>query len=356
MPAAPSDVADTVAMAQFLRELERWNIRREAFEEARLEREEEEDTARRLRTPSLSPALSASGAPKEPKVKEPDTFSGETPSKLNGFLLQCELMFSLHASRYESEEVKVSAMISYLRGSALQSVRPLVAIRPWPVELQSVAAFSRYLKSSFGDPDERGTAKRQLRGLRQTKSAAEHFAKVRELVAVAGFTDQVAIVDWAIHGLKPHLKDEIAKQGEFYSLAELVEFIVPLDNRLRHREEERKLEEAATARAERPKPEQAKSDLPGRRPWSERLNHPPPVTRVSEPRGEHLAEPKPDAFEASRLARNPDGTITEAERERRLREGSCLRCGQRGHSLATCPTAKPRPLPQIPHGGQAPKA
>lgn len=47
----------------------------------------------------------------------------------------------------------------------------------------------------------------------------------------------------AIAGLKSNLKDELAKQGDFDSLAELVIFVVPLNNRLRRRNKERKKED-----------------------------------------------------------------------------------------------------------------
>jgi hypothetical protein len=36
----------------------------------------------------------------------------------------------------------------------------------------------------------------------------------------------------------------------------------------------------------------------------------------------------------------PDGKLLPAERMRRLREGLCLLCGRRGHSVKDCPRAK----------------
>jgi hypothetical protein len=62
-------------------------------------------------------------------------------------------------------------------------------------------------------------------------------------VAILGWKDQDPIIDKAIEGLKPNLKDEIARQRLVpKTLSELITFIIPLDNRLYEREQERKCE------------------------------------------------------------------------------------------------------------------
>ena len=215
MPEPPSDpAADPEAYAKFRRNLAKWKLLHQGYEMGR--------AAEARARPSPSPADTLLGSSKEPKIKEPDTFSGNNPASLNSFLLQCRLMFQLNSSRYATEETKVLAMVAYLRGPALSCVRPLLGQATRAPELETVRAFTAYLKASFGDPDERGTAKRQLRELRQDKDAASYFARVRELAVIAGYSDQVAIVDIAIAGLKANLKDELAKQGDFDSLADLV--------------------------------------------------------------------------------------------------------------------------------------
>ena len=49
------------------------------------------------------------------------------------------------------------------------------------------------------------------------------------------------LVDRAIDGLKPNLKDRIAQSGTYFvSLGDLMRFIIPLNNRLFEREQEKK--------------------------------------------------------------------------------------------------------------------
>jgi hypothetical protein len=84
-----------------------------------------------------------------------------------------------------------------------------------------------------------GTARRKLKALRQTGPASSYLDKlsIRGDPRMEG-PDQV--IDQAIEGRKSHLKDEIARQGNVpKTLDELIGFIVPLDNRLYEREQER---------------------------------------------------------------------------------------------------------------------
>ena len=65
-------------------------------------------------------ALKTSSEPKrrKTKAKEPDTFDGSDPQKLNSFLLQCVLFFRGNQDYCENED-KVTFTLSYLRGAAL---------------------------------------------------------------------------------------------------------------------------------------------------------------------------------------------------------------------------------------------
>lgn len=283
---------------------------------------------------------------KEPKAREPDTFNGRQPEKLNQFIMECDLVFKLQPSRYYTEEIKVTFMMSYLRGVALDAVRPLSTAIPPALELSSRDAFVRYLKDNFGDPDERGTARRHLKELKQTGTASEYFARMRELIAVLGWRDQEPIVDKAIDGLSSTMKDELARHGrEFESFDELIRFIVPLDNRLRVRDLERKAEVAR--RGEVGKVAVAKSFLPAV----------PPASMVSPSSGGREVQGTRPQAENSTSSSVPvrRGTLPEAERERRRVENACYRCGQTGHFLPNCPLTRvvSRPLPPIP--SQAPK-
>ncbi len=132
----------------------------------------------------------ASSTFKEPKAKDPDTFDGVHPDRLTGFLMECELVFRLQASRFPTEDRKVLYITSYLPGIALDAVQPLLSSSTCSLDMESTTAFAPYLKASFGDPDKKRTARQKLRNLRQTGMASEYFAKFRELIAVLGWVDQ----------------------------------------------------------------------------------------------------------------------------------------------------------------------
>src|ERR1700746_2584328 len=76
--------------------------------------------------------------------------------------------------------------------------------------------------------------------------ASTYFAEFQQYVTILGWKDQGPIIDKAIEGLRPNLKDEVARQGFVpKTLDELIMFIVPLDNRLYEREQERRREKDA---------------------------------------------------------------------------------------------------------------
>jgi len=170
----------------------------------------------------------------------PGNLSGSADT-LNAFLTECELIFELQPSRFVDDRTKVSYMISLLRGTPLLAERPLLSQIPRPIILEDFTLFVDYLRTNYGDPDEKGTARRKLKALRQVGPASSYFAEFQQYIAIPGWKDQDPIVDRAIDGLKPYLKDEVARTGlQPRSLSDLISFIVPLDNRLYEREQERR--------------------------------------------------------------------------------------------------------------------
>jgi hypothetical protein len=53
------------------------------------------------------------------KVKEPNTFDGSYPKKLNNFILLCNLFFC-NSPAYSDDKHKVTFALSYLHGTALE--------------------------------------------------------------------------------------------------------------------------------------------------------------------------------------------------------------------------------------------
>jgi len=284
--------------------------------------------AAQTRQPSTTPAHNTS---KEPKVKDPETFHGHRDT-LNAFLTECELIFELQPSRFVDNRTKVSYMISLLRGTPLLAVRPLLSQIPRPIILEDFALFVDYLRTNYGDPDEKGTARRKLKALRQIGPASSYFAEFQQYIAILGWKDQDPIVDRAIDGLKPYLKDEVARTGlQPRSLSDLISFIVPLDNRLYEREQERRRETKET----NSKPITSSGTTTVTRPT-------PNVGQYN--RGPLNTGTRPVGSPATAIPRGP---LSAEERQRRRDNNLCLYCGNGGHLAQNCPNAPPaRSIPR----------
>ncbi|EIW70139.1 hypothetical protein TREMEDRAFT_30259, partial [Tremella mesenterica DSM 1558] len=176
------------------------------------------------------------------KLPNPDLWRGDR-NKLTAFLSECDVHFELNSHLFPDDTKKVFFMISHLRETPLLAVQPDLSKRPLPEYLTTHDQFVRYLKTNFGDPDEEGTAARQLNDLKQTGSASDYFSAFQRHVAILKWSDDGNLVDRAKKGLKSHLLDEIARHGRsFGTVKELLEFVIPLDNRLWRRQVEKEAE------------------------------------------------------------------------------------------------------------------
>lgn len=284
-----------------------------------------------VRQSSATPAPSNN---REPKVKDPETFHGQRDS-LNAFLTECELVFELQPSRFGDDRIKVSYMISLLRGTPLLAVRPFLSHDPRPLFLDSHLLFVDYLRTNYGDSDEKGTARRKLKALRQSGPASAYFAELQQYIAVLGWKEHEPIIDRAIDGLRPYLKDEVARSGlEFASLNELMRYIIPLDNRLYERDQERKRETGST------KVVNVQTRVG--------INTPTQVSStVTAPRNPIPSQPQANFGQGGPTSTFQRGPLSDAEKQRRRDAGACVRCGKMGHYAANCPGAQNHPAVQV---------
>lgn len=281
------------------------------------------------RQPLTTPAPHTTS--REPKVKDPETFHGQR-NTLNSFLTECELIFELQPSRFANDRTKVSYMISLFRGTPLLAVRPLLSQQPRPIMLEVFTLFVEYLQTNYGDPDEKGTARRKLKSLRQVGPASSYFAEFQQYIAILGWKDQDPIVDRAIDGLRPYLKDEVARTGlQPRSLSDLISFIVPLDNRLYERDQERRREtKEPNSRDMKLFTSSGTSTLTAStRPWPNDGQY----TRSAPISTTRPGKPPNPSFQR--------GPLSKEERQRRKDNNLCLYCGNPGHLAQACPNARP---------------
>lgn len=277
-------------------------------------------------------AINSGPSPREPKVKDPETFHGQR-NTLNTFLTECDLVFELQPSRFRDDRTKVSYMISFLRDTPLLAIRPLLSEVPRPAILDNYQSFVDHLRTNYGDPDEKGTARRKLKALRQAGAASSYFAEFQQYVAILGWKDQDPIIDKAIEGLKPSLKDELARQGFVpKTLSELITFIIPLDNRLYEREQERKREvKEGPQKVAQPRGTASTTvNSSGNTGTSTNLAQPIRLSTTA-------IQPNQN------LARTFRGPISDAEKQRRRENNLCLRCGKPGHIAVDCTIGRTTP-------------
>ena len=276
---------------------------------------------------------------KEPKVKDPETFNGKR-DQLNAFITECNLVFELQPSRFSDERVKVNYMISYLRGTPLEAVRPYLNARPRPRCITDYDEFITYLRSNFGDPDEIGTTRRKYKSLCQTGPASAYFSELQQYLAILGYKDQDPIVDHAIDGLKSWLKDELARRPRPTTFVELREFVIPLDNRIYERDQEKKKEKDTTSDSSSKTTNNTSMSTPSAKHNDQRTSS-KSVTETtainkSADKSTQLATKSPTGGYTSQ-SRPP---LSQEEKDRRRRENLCSYCGGPGHFATDCPNAK----------------
>ena len=104
------------------------------------------------------------------KVREPDTFDGMDPKKLQTFLVQCKLCFQDCAKAFRQDRARVMFAQSYLKGMTLEWFEPDLLNSSDPADrpcwMDSWVHFITELQSTFGPHDPIADAEHQLEHLR----------------------------------------------------------------------------------------------------------------------------------------------------------------------------------------------
>lgn len=255
-------------------------------------------------TPSSNPVTSH-----EPRLPAPERYSGD-PKGCRGFLIQCRLSFDLQPAAYPTEHSRVAYVITLLTGRALAWATALYESNS-PACL-SFSSFSEEMLKVFSPEVSSRAAANKLLQLRQGRlSATDYAIQFRTLAAESSWGEQALLVTF-YNGLADRIKDELASWEEAEDLESLVSRVIRLDNRLRERNK------------------------------APRISF-PHATPVHQGPG---ADPTDGGSEPMQLGRT---RLSQAERDRRMRERCCLYCGEPGHFRNNCPElrgkAKPCPAP-----------
>lgn len=286
--------------------------------------------------PQLAPQPQPTPQSKEPRLGDPEFFSGEG-RKLRNFVAKCRLSFRTQPSRFPTEQLKVSYALSFLRDKAFTRFEPLLN-KDSPPELESFDSFAKVLESNFGEPDQEAAAMRQICALRQTTSAASYASEFKGLQQFIDWNDGAFRNQFYI-GLKDSVKDELIKTDRPPNLEALMELAIKIDNRLYER------------RLEKKKAQQT-------------YQHDPKLSLQKQPQLRHRSSPASATSAAdtdaakegtsdSGAARSRFKPLTDAEKQRRRTLNLCLYCAEPDHMVIDCPVRPKLYKQNRPHASKA---
>ena len=275
------------------------------------------------------------------KAKEPDTFDGSDPKKLNNFILLCNLFFRSN-SVYTDDSNKVNFALSYLRGIALEYFEPsILDADEVPDWMDNWSAFIRNLRIQFGPIDPTADAEDAIDNLKMQDN--QHIVKYNvdfNRFAIRTKWDEGVLRHRYYTGLAERIKDIMGQQGKPTTLDGMKSLAHTID--ARHWERLREKSRGGKNKSDAPdKPDnKGKSD--------DKNKNTPQTSGSSPPNNNNKNNNKPNNKPAKGSSTSgssssapdklgKDGKLTPQERQRRFDNNLCLFCGGTGHTAKDCP-------------------
>src|SRR5712664_1181720 len=193
------------------------------------------------------------------KAKEPDTFDGSNPKKLNNFIMLCNLYFR-NSSAYGDDINKVNFALSYLRGSALDYFEPsILDSDEYPEWIDNYSAFLRTLRSVFGPIDPTTDAEDGIDHLRMqdNQKIVKYNIEFNKLASRTGWDDGV-LQHRYYSRLADRIKDIMGQQGKPPTLEDMKILAHSIDSRYWERAREKS--RSGRNKSDSDKPDKPKSD------------------------------------------------------------------------------------------------
>lgn len=247
----------------------------------------------------------------------PTRFSGNDHSKLQQFVQQCEVNFFARPSDFPTDRSKIAYAGTYLDGNALSWYA--LKVKEDPDSLNSWTEFANKLKQLFGNANEVAWAERQLSKLqmRPHQECIGYVTRFRNLINCLSWND-AAYVSAFKRGLPDRILDEIMRSSKHIdTLDAYIELALEID---------RRYWEMQSYKEQRTGPQRARNFSTGNRDTATFPSH-------SKNQGTKKVDAKPQ--DSGKL--NKDKKLTDTERERRVKLGLCMYCGNSGHLRAECP-------------------
>jgi hypothetical protein len=301
-----------------------------------------------------------------PKYRAPDSYDGNIKD-YDTFVTRVKNAFKLDTT-LDTDPKRIYWLATYLTGSALKwhtavadaaGRNPPVAYTPTAQLILSDLAVFFQVFAQFRDPDPIGAAERKLASLRQTASAVDYANEFRTVIFNLELSEYSQVKNF-YDGLKSDVKDIIAREGRPTTLEDIVQQAVRIDNNLYQRELEKRTAARVPSNANnnharhdqnhqfaRPRLPITYPNQPPQGPFRAPAYPPPVRNPLPAPRNSFPATP-PTAFANSQPSRPrsvPAAVpmeidsfgryrVTQAEKNKRMANGECLRCGIKGHIAA----------------------
>ena len=282
------------------------------------------------------------------KAKEPDTFDGSDPKKLNNFILLCNLYFRNNPA-YEDDTNKVTLALSYLRGTALEFFEPsLLDDDEYPVWMDNWSAFVRTLRTQFGPIDPTADAEDAINNLKMqdNQKIVKYNIEFNKFAVRTHWDDQVLRHRY-YSGLAERIKDIMGHYGKPSTLEEMKTLAHSIDSRYWERAREKS--RSGRNKSDTPdKSDKGKSDDKKNQASSSGHNH-GHNHKDNKSKKQHgnnnnnKDNNKSDKSSSSSGNNNSisdklgkDGKLLPAERQRRFDLNLCMFCGGPGHTANNC--------------------
>jgi hypothetical protein len=300
----------------------------------------------------------------EPKANPPAEYDGSSRRKLEPFIAECEIMFATSPRKYRSESNKVLAAGSYLKGDPKKWFSNFFLLPPEnrPLWFLSWSDFKEEIRRCWGLEDPEGAAEAELRRLNMSdKDHVSYFAsKFRSI--------QYRLPDWSDRNfrnafyaaLAPRIRTQFVTAGrvppgkledlitaaEAFDRAYWTNYELDRSTKTSSNDDKKHSESSKP-----PSDHRTTSDQKHRK--KNRSNH--PSSSATSHHSSHSSN-QSSKFSNSTNSTNPsepaykkflgsDGKLLPKERERRIANGLCLLCGQKGHNSDECPKRRRRDQP-----------